>query len=146
MERIVVGIDGSPGARAALRWAVVEARAHGARLTAVHAWSVPAGPIGLDGNALITYQAYEEAARAVLDDVVGSTYVRGLVAPIEPVLREGGAAHVLVEAAKDADLLVVGSRGHGGFGALMLGSVGNQCTHHAPCPVVVVRGHVPASA
>lgn len=140
MKRIVVGVDESQESRNALNWAVAEARAHGARLDAVHAWQVlshtalyPAGAAGVDRGAL------EKRATEILDEVVDSTDTRGLVQPIERIVAPGSPARTLLDVAKGADLLVVGSRGHGGFTGLLLGSVSQQCVHHAPCPVVVVR-------
>jgi nucleotide-binding universal stress UspA family protein len=139
MERIVVGIDGSQSSREALAWAVDEARARGARVEAVHAWHVPAvafyapGAIALDGDT------FENEAKRVLDQVVDSTYAEGLAEPIERIVVCGSPARALLDAAKGADLLVVGSRGRGGFSGLVLGSVSQQCVHHAPCPVLVVH-------
>ena len=83
--------------------------------------------------------ALTEAARERLDSIVyeltgGSTEV-----PIEKIVVEGAAAEILVEESEGADLLVVGSRGHGGFAGLLLGSVSQQCAHHAACPVVIIR-------
>lgn len=139
MARIVVGIDESPAATAALRWALEEARLRGATVEVVHCWTFPA--IGeLPGAALTQLLAdLERAATETLDRVVDE--VAGPEADVKVVRRvlEGGAGRNLVDTAAGADLLVVGSRGHGGFTGLLLGSVAQQCVHHAPCPVVVVR-------
>ncbi len=134
---VVVGVDGSRLSVEALRFAAREARLRGAVLRVVHAWApvpvgYPAVYIGVD------FDASEKAARAVLDtclaDGVGD---RGDLA-VEDLLVTGSATPALLSAAEDAQLLVVGSRGHGGFAELLLGSVSHQCLHHAPCPVAVV--------
>jgi nucleotide-binding universal stress UspA family protein len=136
MRRIVVGVDGSHGAQRALGWALAEARAHGADLTAVAAWhpplagGVPFAPILADSRP------FEDAARIMLDGALAdadTTDVR-----VERLLVDDGAARALLDEAKEADLLVVGSRGLGGFAGLLLGSVGRQVANHAPCPVVIV--------
>jgi nucleotide-binding universal stress UspA family protein len=139
MERIVVGVDGSDGSRRALERAVVEARMHGARVQAVHAWHMP--PLGAYpyGALAIDPGTFEDDARRTLDEVVDATDARGLAEPIERIVVCGSAARELLDAAKGADLLVVGSRGRGGFAGLVLGSVSEQCVRHAGCPVLVVR-------
>jgi nucleotide-binding universal stress UspA family protein len=136
MERIVVGVDGSEAGREALRWALDEARRRNATVEAVHAWHQP-GVMSYGYLAQIDMGPFEEDARQVLDAAVDGADVPGGPA-IERVLAPGGAAGVLVDAAKGAALLVVGSRGRGGFTGLMLGSVSQQVAHHAPCPVVII--------
>jgi nucleotide-binding universal stress UspA family protein len=137
MSRIVVGIDTSPDAERALRWALDEARLRGAKLELVHAYPTPeltALPM------VVTLPNDEElraAAESVLDDALEAVGGPGDVAVVRTV-RAGGAASVLVQAAEDADLLVVGARGLGGFRGLLLGSVSQQAVAHSPCPVVVV--------
>ena len=140
MAQIVVGVDGSDESKEALRWAIEEARLRKATVRAVHAWTYPVifggayvPPEVLDGDRL------SREAREALDAVVADVAGEDPDAYIEHVVVEGPAAQVLVDAARDADLLVVGSRGHGGFAGLLLGSVSQQCAHHAPCAVVVVR-------
>jgi nucleotide-binding universal stress UspA family protein len=141
MSTIVVGVDGSPESKAALRWAIAEAGLRGARLRAVHAWVIPAA-FGADA-ALVLAEAIEgfrEEGERVLDEALAE--VAGESGPDVPVEREvvqGPASECLLRAAADADLLVLGSRGRGGFAGLLLGSVSQQCTHHAPCAVVIVR-------
>jgi nucleotide-binding universal stress UspA family protein len=136
MQRIVVGVDGSDPARRALQWAVEEARLRGAAVEALYAWtypyvgSIPVTPVVVD------LERVEADARATLDEAVAQVAHDGVT--VEPVLVHAGAAQALVERGREADLLVVGSRGLGGFGGLLLGSVSQQVTHHAPCPVVVV--------
>jgi nucleotide-binding universal stress UspA family protein len=138
---IVVGVDGSECSRSALRFALEEAHVRRTKLRIAVVWHVPlaaygAGwappPPGLTEDA-------EIAAGEVLAEALELAKANGADLEIEPVLREGQPANVLVEEAASADLLVVGSRGWGGFRELMLGSVSQQCAHHAHCPVVIVR-------
>lgn len=138
MKPIVVGVDGSEGAVAALRFAIEEARLRGCGVRAVAAWHIPAAAVD-SGLVPIPIDAgdYEQLATATLERTLERAGDAGGVA-ITPVVRRGQAAEVLVEAARDADLLVVGSRGRGGFRGLLLGSVSQQCAHHARCPVVIV--------
>jgi nucleotide-binding universal stress UspA family protein len=139
---IVVGVDGSEPARLAARWAAHEAQLRAAEVLLVSAWEVPTYAFTYGGSAGLSDQwvsalrelaetrvaEASEAIRAIADRVVVSTRV-----------VEGQAASVLLEAADGADLLVVGSRGLGGFRELLLGSVSQQCASPATCPVVVVR-------
>jgi nucleotide-binding universal stress UspA family protein len=146
-SRIVVGVDGSPASRAALEWAVAEARLRHATLEVVHAWEFPAFVLTTYGGATLPVVAPEDLERAARELVART--VAGM-AGADPVLRlettvvRGHPANTLVEAAKGADLLVVGSRGHGGFTGMLLGSVSNHVAHHATCPVVIVRHRGPA--
>ena len=150
MAVIVVGVDGSEGAHTALAWAAAEARLRGARLRAVNAWHLPAAAYGSGGFVPpvgITWEDdLEEAANAGLAKTLAEA--AGILDGIEVEHRvgEGSAAVVLTEAAEDADLLVIGSRGLGGFKELLLGSVGHQCAQRSPCPVVIVRGRIPQSS
>lgn len=138
MNRVVVGVDGSPQSSRALAWAVDEARARRARLTVVHAW-LPAYISGFPlTSVMVDPDVYKKPAQQVLDDAVDAVDTTGLVAAVERKLAEGGAAAALIHEAQDADLLVVGSRGVGGFVGLLVGSVATQVAHHAPCPVVIV--------
>jgi nucleotide-binding universal stress UspA family protein len=136
MQRIVVGIDGSEGARRALDWAIEEAELRHARLQVVHTWDAPFEPTW--GTMGVDVAAYEESARELLDDEVEDRVVGAVRQNVEKQLVRGGAAIVLVGLSKDADLLVIGSRGRGGFAGLLLGSVSQQVAHHATCPVVIV--------
>ena len=136
---MVVGVDGSPGSLAALRWAVDEADRRDATLEVVHTWQYPAvGEVA--GLAAVTdaCAALEGAAKEVLDGAVQLALQWSDAIVIDPVLINGDAAISLLRRARDADLLVVGSRGRGGFAGLLLGSVSQQCAHHAQCPLVVV--------
>jgi nucleotide-binding universal stress UspA family protein len=141
-DLIVAGVDGSEPAMAALAWAAREAQLRGDRLAVVQTWSppVPAGPYALQ----LDERDEAELARATIDiahhsraQVVDPVLDR---ARVEVRVLRGAAAPALIDAADGADLLVVGSRGHGGFTSLLLGSVSQACAQHAPCPVVVVRG------
>ena len=146
MAVIVVGVDGSESAQAALAWAAAEARLRGARLRAVHAWHLPAAAYGSGGFVPPIGMTWEDdladAAKGGLEKALGEA--AGILNGIEVEHRigEGSAAVVLTEAAEDADLLVIGSRGLGGFKELLLGSVGHQCAQRSPCPVVIVRGRI----
>ena len=127
--RIVVGFDGSDGSRKALLWAAGEARLRGARVDVVRAW-MP-GEFGTDEEfAHIMDKKLEEEVHSVLGDDPGFEWNR--------TAEHGRPAKVLIEFARGADMLVVGSRGHGGFTGLLIGSVSQQVTTHASAPVVVV--------
>lgn len=140
MGKIVVGVDGSPGSIAALRWAHAEAGLRGAELEAVSVWQYPmmtTMPVyGAMPDLTDLSKRTEEHLLDVLREAgIGSTPE----VPVTISVAEGTAASALTAAAAGAELLVVGSRGHGGFAGLLLGSVSHQCTMHAPCPVVVVH-------
>jgi nucleotide-binding universal stress UspA family protein len=143
MGVIIVGVDRSAGAEEALRFAFEEAQLRRATLRAIHAWQF--GYIGapsLEGAVPVLGAGLDEhrsAAGAVLDAMVREAIPDAGDVEIERRVVEGAAAAVLVEESRGADLLVVGSRGHGGFAQLLLGSVSQQCAHHAECPVVIVR-------
>jgi nucleotide-binding universal stress UspA family protein len=139
-DTVVVGVDGSEGSGEALRWAAGEARARNAKLHAVLAWESPVQVFGAVWAIPSEHDMaeYERLARERLDAVLDAdpALLDGL--EVERSAVHGAPAAVLIEAAAGADELVVGTRGHGGFVGLLLGSVGQQCTHHAPCPVVIV--------
>ncbi len=140
MKHIVVGVDGSPGSVAALSWAVDLAAQTGAEVEAVTSWELTYGWI--DGYAPDVERWAEEAQRtatARLEQAVSAvTPPGGAQVAVARTVVEGPPAQALLDAAKDADVLVVGSRGRGGFAGLLLGSVSQQCVHHARVPVVVV--------
>jgi nucleotide-binding universal stress UspA family protein len=144
-QRIVVGVDGSPSSKAALAWAVRQAECTGATIEAVTAWHYPVvlgTPFG-PANVLPETDFAEVAAR-VLSQAISETVDpagpgTASTVKVSSMVREGNAAQVLLEAADGADLLVVGSRGHGGFTEALLGSVSQHCVHHAQCPIVIVR-------
>lgn len=134
--RIVVGLDSSEESARALRWALDEARLRVAELHLVHAYPTPE-LVALP--AVVTLPSDDEL-RAAADEVISEQIEKaggaGDVA-VTRTVRSGGAAAVLCEVAKGADLLVVGARGLGGFRGLLLGSVTHQVVAHSPCPVVV---------
>lgn len=138
MNRIVVGVDGSKGSQLALDWAVDEARLRGAQLCVLHAWHEQY----MTGSPLaptpVYTAAFEPLARQILDDMVEGIDTEGLAAPVERKLVQAGPATALLLEAEHADLLVLGTRGLGGFMGLLMGSVSSQVCHHATCPVVVV--------
>jgi nucleotide-binding universal stress UspA family protein len=136
--RIVVGVDGSGASAAALRWALASAAARGWAVRAVHAWELPVlyGPaIACDVTA-IESAAHRLVDRMVTDATGGTTEVAGVT--VDTTVVAGGPASSLLDAAKDADLIVVGRRGLGGFGRLLLGSVSEHVVRHADTTVVVV--------
>lgn len=136
MSRIVVGIDGSDHARRALRATVEEARWRGADVDVVHAIPEVAPFLDPIGGPPSPKEELRAAAFEVLDQAVSGEDTREV--RIERIVATGGTAKVLCEAALGADLLVVGSRGLGGFRGLLVGSVTQQVVAHAPCPVLVV--------
>lgn len=138
--RVVVGVDGSDSSVDALRWAGRMATVLDRQIDAVTSWGYPAG-YGY-GAMTSAYRPDEDAAHMLetaLKTVFGDVRPSGLRA----VVVEGYAAQVLIEASAQAEMLVVGSRGHGGFVGMLIGSVSTQCVTHALCPVVVVRGEMP---
>ena len=146
MGKVVVGTDGSPSAQRAVRWALGEASLRKAPLHIVHAWMVPlvdalpepwliATPVGHADDEL--HDRLAAGAREFLEAAVAEAKAAEPGLDVIGELAEMRPAAALLAAARDADLLVVGSRGHGGFAGLLLGSVSSQCVHHAPCPVVV---------
>jgi nucleotide-binding universal stress UspA family protein len=139
MNTIVVGVDGSQGSIEALRFAIEEAKTRKAGVKAVNAWHVP---VMAYNSGLIPMPVdpadYKKIATTAVDSALAQVAESVNGVSVTPVIRQGQAAEVLVDEAKDAELLVVGSRGLGGFRGLLLGSVSQQCAHHAPCPTVVV--------
>jgi nucleotide-binding universal stress UspA family protein len=136
-KTIVVGVDGSPSAAAALRWAARQARLTGARLRVVTSWRYPR-PYGYDLPDVEAWRPNEAAAQAQRDMLAGAAdELAGVDVCTE--LVEGEAAVSLLRAARDGELLVVGSRGHRELAGMLLGSVSEYCATHAQCPVVVVR-------
>jgi nucleotide-binding universal stress UspA family protein len=140
-DRIVIGVDGSQGSKTALRWAMIQAGRTGATVEAITVWQDPARY----GTAYgWTSQAFEgdtyiNTMAKVLDDTVDEVSAQ-LDRPVTVVTRilEGHPAEALLRAASGARLLVLGSRGHGAFAGMVLGSITQHCIQHPPCPVVVV--------
>jgi nucleotide-binding universal stress UspA family protein len=134
---IVVGVDGSDSSRQALTWAVHYAVLIGAGVDAVISWNYPTG-YGM--GAVASDWNPGEDARDLLAKTVASVLGDDIPVALTQVVREGNAAQVLLDETKDAQMLVVGSRGHGGFAGLLLGSVSAHCAEHAHCPVLVIHG------
>ena len=140
---MVVGVDGSESSAAALRWAADYAQATGSTLRAVLAWHYPTAaaqpPVGVTPASV---ESDVERGRAeVIDKAIAAALGDEPSVTIERRADYGHPVEVLVDESADADLLVVGSRGHGGFPGMMLGSVSTHCVTHAHCPVTVVRAH-----
>jgi nucleotide-binding universal stress UspA family protein len=140
-EVIVCGLDGTDASASALRWALEEAALRGAVVRAIHAWSVPimASPVGVL-PVTVHHQELSDSAEAAVKGWVeeGKAAVPHHDVPVEVTGVEGVAATALLDAARDADLLVVGGKRHGALTGMLLGSVAQQVTHHAVGPVVVV--------
>jgi nucleotide-binding universal stress UspA family protein len=142
VETIVVGVDGSECATAALEFAAEEAALRSARLRIVCVWDMPAIAYGggytppLDEQ---TFQAFRTSAERIADEAAQTAKRLQPTVDCELQVVEGQPAAVLLEQAADATLVVVGNRGRGGFTSLLLGSVSHQVVHHASCPVVVVH-------
>jgi nucleotide-binding universal stress UspA family protein len=134
--RIVVGVDGSPGSRAALRWAIRQAELTDSSVEAVIAWQIPAALTGFGMAPMLPNESldyWEELAAKQLHDAIVDTVEPTCEVPVTPTVRRGPAAEVI---------LVVGSRGHGGFAGMLLGSVSQHCARHARCPVAIIRDSV----
>lgn len=154
MATIVVGVDGSPGSDAALRWALDEARLRNASVRVVHAYETPqlsAAEAGVGLGAPAAHAVFspeeveglqanaEKEAHGVIDSSLSRVAGNSDDGPrIERVARPGSPAQALIEEGREAELLVLGSRGRGGFLGLLLGSVSQQLAHHPPCPVVIL--------
>jgi len=134
-----VGIDGSEPSRQALRWATEQAGLTGATVEAVGVWEYPA-TYAWGTVAVVDSAELADACERNLVDTVAEVCGDQPSVTVDSEVVMGHPAYELVQHAKGADLLVVGSRGHGGFVGALLGSVGQYCVHHATCPVVVVRG------
>jgi nucleotide-binding universal stress UspA family protein len=135
---VVVGTDGSPGSVGAVRWALRQAQATGAEVRVVLTWEVATSLGNMSGMGDADWA---EIARAAVEEALAAE--PEVSASVTTKVIIGHPSNVLVEESKDADLLVVGSRGHGRVRGMLLGSVSNHCTHHAHCPVVVVRSPAP---
>ncbi|HZV27038.1 MAG TPA: universal stress protein [Acidothermaceae bacterium] len=136
-KRIVVGVDGSERSIAALRWASRIASATGCGIDAMIAWEYPAAygwVMAPEGWPL------EDDAAAALQRTLDEAFGQHRPADLRAICRHGSARTLLLNASKDAEMLIVGSRGHGGFAGLLLGSVSAACAEHAACPVLVVHG------
>ncbi len=136
MKRIVVGIDGSEGSKAALRWALDEAKVHDATVEALFAWSY-LNQSAPGGEFLPSYS--EEDAKAQLNQTINEVVGTQSEVTIEKTIICELPARALIEASKRADLIVVGARGLGGFRELLLGSVSHQVASHVACPVTIIK-------
>jgi len=140
--RIVVGIDGSGAAEAAVAWALDEAQRRGSRLELVHVWQFPGVAMAAYGHTkvpVVTADDLHKAADQFMTEALAATREQSEGVEVTGTVERGHSADALVAAAKGADLLVVGSRGLGGFAGMLLGSVSSHVVQHATCPVVVVR-------
>jgi nucleotide-binding universal stress UspA family protein len=142
--RIVVGIDGSEPSKVALRWALFMADTLHCDVQAIAVWETSVGWAAGGGWATVPmdWSPGEDTAKMLRDtvrEVLGERHPHNVTA----LVRQGGAAQVLLEASQDANMLIVGSRGHGGFTGLLLGSVSTACAEHSTCPVLVVHGKTP---
>lgn len=138
--RVVVGVDGSDSSIDALRWAVRQAELTSSDLEVVASWQ---HPIGYEADLTAESEDWRGMAETKLDDVLARVDTDGV--EVRRTVREGHPAKVLTDASTNADLIVVGSRGHGSFAGMLLGSVSFHVSSHAHCPVVVVR-HLDASS
>ncbi|MFJ9844805.1 universal stress protein [Kitasatospora sp. NPDC101155] len=135
--RVVVGVDGSPSSHAALRWAVRYATQIGGVVEAVGAWEPPshfgwsAPVVDVTFDREVAERRFADQLRTVLGDDQPARVRRSMVM--------GDPSDVLLDASQGAEVLVVGSHGHGGFTRALLGSVSTRCAQHAGCPVVIVR-------
>lgn len=140
--RIVVGVDGSSHSEEALRWAIGQARLTGQPVEAVTSWSVPVPYGGMGGAGAVVAFDWEGEATSTLRDTVAKAVDSPDADRVSQRVVQGHPAQVLVDAAAEAALLVVGSRGRSGFTGMLLGSVSQHVIARAACPVVVVRGPV----
>ena len=141
MPGIIVGVDGSDNSRRALGWAMEEAARRHQPLTVMTVQPDPVRPAtgiywGVHSENSFKPELAQKALQRIVDDVASGIGVT--VPEVAVTAAMGDVAEELIRASRDADMLVVGSRGTGGFARLMLGSVSSQVTHHAPCPVVVI--------
>ena len=139
-KTIVVGVDGSPGSRKALTWAAEEAADHRAELVVVNVWEHTLLPPA--GSVTVSERYVPDPSQATAEELVGVIKEELGEEPrvvVQPRVKQGSPAKVLIEESGDADLLVVGTRGHGGFAGLVLGSVSQHVAAYAQCPVAVVR-------
>ncbi len=139
-KTIVVGVDGSPASRKALVWAAAEAAGHGAELHVLNVWEhtlpPPAGSVSVSEHYVPdpSQRTREDLVQVVTEELGDDPPV-----VVQPRVKQGSAAKVLIDESADADLLVVGTRGHGGFAGLVLGSVSQHVAAYAKCPVAVIR-------
>jgi len=139
-KTIVVGVDGSPGSRRALTWAAAEAAEHGADLVVVNVWEhtllPPAGSVSVSEHYVPdpSQRTAEDLLGVIKEELGEDPPVR-----VQPHVKQGRPAKVLIDESANADMLVVGNRGHGGFAGLVIGSVSQHVAAYAKCPVTVVH-------
>jgi len=139
-KTIVVGVDGSPNSRTALTWAAAEAADHGADLVVINVWEHTLLPPA--GSVSVSERYVADPSQRTAEDLVNVIKQElGENPPVlvQPQVKQGNPAKVLIDQSENADLLVVGTRGHGGFRGLVLGSVSQHVAAYANCPVTVVR-------
>ena len=139
-KTVLVGVDGSANSHKALAWAAAEAAGHGADLVVLNVWEHTLLPPA--GSVSVSEKYVPDPSQRTADDLLREIKeVLGEDPPllVQPRVRQGSPAKVLIELSADADLLVVGTRGHGGFGGLVLGSVSQHVAAYAKCSVAVVR-------
>ena len=140
MSKIVVGVDGSPASAEALTWAIEEARLRGAELHAAIAWNPYAYVVVPDGSDITEWNHLENEAKATLERMITEALPDATERDaVVRVVVEGHPTPMLTKLSEDADMIVVGARGHGGFLGLVLGSTSDQIVKHAACSVTVVR-------
>jgi nucleotide-binding universal stress UspA family protein len=140
-SHVVVGVDGSPASVEALRQGHRLATALGAEVHALACWE---NPQMSDGYAVMGIGGFEEKVEQILAQAVQDAFGTQRPANLRTRMVNGAPRQTLLDASKDAAMLVVGRRGHGGFGGLLLGSVSSACIAHADCPVLVV--HAPRTS
>ena len=139
-KTVLVGVDGSPSSRKALTWAAAEAAEHGADLTVINVWQHTLPPPA--GSVSVSERQVPEPSQHTPDELIAEIKdALGDDPPVrvQPRVMQGNPARVLIEQSAEADLLVVGTRGHGGFAGLVIGSVSQHVAAYAECPVTVVR-------
>jgi nucleotide-binding universal stress UspA family protein len=139
-KTVVVGVDGSPGSRKALTWAATEAAEHGAELVVLNVWEHTLPPP--TGSVSVSERFVPDSSQRTAEQLV--TEIKEVLGDdppvvVQPTVKQGSPAKVLIEQSADADLLVVGTRGHGGFRGLVLGSVSQHVAGYAHCSVTIVR-------
>jgi nucleotide-binding universal stress UspA family protein len=141
-RRIVVGVEGSPSSEDAIRWAVRQAELTGATVEAVIAWHLPllVGGYAWPPVGVLETTDFGKLAERVLTDAIVTAVGPDGAERVVTVVKQGVGAQVLIDAADGAEALVMGSRGHGDFTEVLLGLVSQHCVHHAPRPVVIIRG------
>ncbi|MEX2255644.1 MAG: universal stress protein [Acidimicrobiia bacterium] len=139
-DRIVVGVDGSTSSQAALRWAADEARRRGVGLHVVTCWDFPVLPVGPYQPPISAEELHREAREVAEKEIANVLGASGRDLDVSIAITEGPPSLTLLVFARTAAMVVVGSRGRGGFAGLLLGSVSQHLAEHARCPVVIVHG------